>query len=240
MCFCVWGAGWRMTAESRARSPWLGAAAQAAAAEGDTAPPPADEDINLHFVAFVHKDGEPRRESGVAEGGRRRPCPPPVPSAAHGLLGCCTRCWAQGNCGSWTGAGVGPCRTAPPRPTHCCPTRRQSSSSSYPPRPRSTSASWRWALRRREASGCLALLGMAGKRALAMRERELQGRRIWQVVNRSRREANRWSAVIRGSARAHQTGQRRAATRGCRRAPPSKQAKPEDEASPSPLSASHG
>ena len=31
---------------------------QAAAAEGDSAPPAEDEDVNLHFVAFVHRQGE--------------------------------------------------------------------------------------------------------------------------------------------------------------------------------------
>ena len=40
---------------------------QAAAAEGDTAAPDAEEDTNLHFVTFVHHDGE----KGTGWGGIR-------------------------------------------------------------------------------------------------------------------------------------------------------------------------
>ncbi|EFJ41731.1 hypothetical protein VOLCADRAFT_83997 [Volvox carteri f. nagariensis] len=39
-------------------APSIEEAHQAAAAAGDTAPPSADEDVDLHFVAFVHKDGQ--------------------------------------------------------------------------------------------------------------------------------------------------------------------------------------
>jgi hypothetical protein len=32
--------------------------------KGDTAAPPEDEDVNLHFVAFVHRDGRHVRACG--------------------------------------------------------------------------------------------------------------------------------------------------------------------------------
>lgn len=34
-------------------------APQAAGQQGDTAPPPPEQDVDLHFIAFVEHDGEP-------------------------------------------------------------------------------------------------------------------------------------------------------------------------------------
>jgi hypothetical protein len=42
-------------------------ASQAAGQQGDTAPPPPEQDVDLHFIAFVEHDGEPGPNQGEVQ-----------------------------------------------------------------------------------------------------------------------------------------------------------------------------
>lgn len=55
VAFCVWFRCCRCSPHVRA---CVGVLLQAAGQQGDTAPPPPEQDVDLHFIAFVEHHGE--------------------------------------------------------------------------------------------------------------------------------------------------------------------------------------
>lgn len=105
---------------------------QAAGEQGDTAPPPPEQDVDLHFIAFVEHEGEAPLAANLS----LLPATPALGMfiavskgmflAVRAAVVCCIHqvksylnCWVQGSCTSWTAAGPAPSTMVPRRRTRC-------------------------------------------------------------------------------------------------------------------------